>query len=351
MSFPFVQPYFGLGNSLQTAQGGSGAVGGWVELARTTLGSAGDDIDVSSLADKRYYMLLTDIQPTGSVDSLFRINNLTSSTYAVRYSVNGGADGTTTSQTSDQLQDSGAPTTPYFGVAHVANLSANEKLWKWHNCQQNAAGAGTAPTRVETVGKNSLTGAVISQFNLDNGGTGSYHTGSELVVLGWDPADTHTTNFWEELYTGSGDAGSDTGVSGFTAKKYLWIQAYLDGMPSGGNVDMVINGAASSNYAVRYNINGGTDATLTSRSDNLVYLGIGGETSGLINIFMVNDGTNEKLGIVHTNVVYTAGASNAPNRQENVVKDANTAQVTDIEFKPSSGSWGAASEFRIWGSD
>ena len=32
--------------------------GGWVELGRTTLGSAGDDITVSSLADKRYYMIL-----------------------------------------------------------------------------------------------------------------------------------------------------------------------------------------------------------------------------------------------------------------------------------------------------
>ena len=32
---------------------GGGAVGGWVELGRTTLGSAGTDIDVTSLADKR----------------------------------------------------------------------------------------------------------------------------------------------------------------------------------------------------------------------------------------------------------------------------------------------------------
>ena len=36
----------------------SGAVGGWVELGRTTLGSAADTISVASLADKRYLMIL-----------------------------------------------------------------------------------------------------------------------------------------------------------------------------------------------------------------------------------------------------------------------------------------------------
>jgi hypothetical protein len=35
---------------------GGGGVGGWVELGRTTLGSAGDSISVASLPDKRYYM-------------------------------------------------------------------------------------------------------------------------------------------------------------------------------------------------------------------------------------------------------------------------------------------------------
>jgi hypothetical protein len=66
MSLPFMQPYMGLGNSLQTAQGGAaGGIGGWVELGRTTLGSAGDDITVSSLADKRYYMFLTSALNSG----------------------------------------------------------------------------------------------------------------------------------------------------------------------------------------------------------------------------------------------------------------------------------------------
>jgi len=49
--------------------------GGWKELARTTLGSAGDTISVASLADKRYYMVLVDKQNSGEASDTFRFNN------------------------------------------------------------------------------------------------------------------------------------------------------------------------------------------------------------------------------------------------------------------------------------
>jgi hypothetical protein len=44
LAYQFQQPYLGLSAGLQTIHGASGAVGGWVELGRTTLGSAGDNI-------------------------------------------------------------------------------------------------------------------------------------------------------------------------------------------------------------------------------------------------------------------------------------------------------------------
>ena len=49
--------------------------GGWVELGRTTLGSTTSTIDVASLDDKRYLMILNDIQPSGAVDGMMRLNN------------------------------------------------------------------------------------------------------------------------------------------------------------------------------------------------------------------------------------------------------------------------------------
>ena len=42
--------------------------GGWKEVGRTTLGSANQFIDVESLPDKRYYMMLLDSHGQSSTD-------------------------------------------------------------------------------------------------------------------------------------------------------------------------------------------------------------------------------------------------------------------------------------------
>ena len=115
--------------------------GGWKELARTTLGSAGDDITVSSLADKRYYMVLGDYIPTGgNVNGTHRYNNDSGSNYANRYSDNGGADGTGTSSTevwcNPQEDDH-----HLFGVSYISNLAGKEKLVLFNGVNANSTGA------------------------------------------------------------------------------------------------------------------------------------------------------------------------------------------------------------------
>ena len=70
----------------------SPSVGGWVELARTTLGSAGDTISVASLPDKRYYMIISSKLVSGNATHQFILNNDTGSNYAIRYSGDGGAE-------------------------------------------------------------------------------------------------------------------------------------------------------------------------------------------------------------------------------------------------------------------
>ena len=75
--------------------------GGWKELGRTTLGTAGDDIDVTSLPDKRYYMILMDYRDTGGqINTNMTINNDTGNNYARRWSTDGGTDSTQTSRDS-----------------------------------------------------------------------------------------------------------------------------------------------------------------------------------------------------------------------------------------------------------
>ena len=331
--------------------------GGWVELGRTTLGSAGDNITVSSLANKRYYMILRSVKGTtvGGAQSVSRFGSGsidTGSNYATRYNDNGGTDGT---YTSGSFMLDGYDGNPELGVHYIANYSTKEKLMTGNLVSQNTAGAGTAPNRREQASKWTNTSNPIDIINLFNNGGADFDTGSELVVLGWDPSDTHTTNFWEELYSGSGASGMDTGANGFTAKRYLWIQMYLEDMISGGNVQMVLNGLDSSNnYACRYIINdgsGGGSSFLTSRSDNLIHLGQSNETNAFINIFIVNTGSNEKLGMVFDMTSQQAGAGYAPSRQKIAFKDSQSTQITDVEIRRANGSWGANSQLKIWGAD
>ena len=200
-------------------------VGGWKELGRKTLGSATSTIDLSGIPDKRYYMIL--VNYAASIDSEIRFNGISTNTYADRISLDGASDVTNTSATFARFDPNGAGTNARFIVGYASNLASVEKLIQAWTVKQQAPGSGTAPNRTEAVGKHSQTTNPIDQMTIVNTG-GNFPIGAELVVLGWDPADVHTTNFWEQLASISNSTSQssfDTGV--FTAKKYLWIQAYI----------------------------------------------------------------------------------------------------------------------------
>ena len=347
----------GLGNSLQTAQATGGAVGGWVELGRTTLGSSGDSIDVTSLDDKRYYWVLSDLQQvTGDIGAYLRNNGDTGNNYANRASANGGSDQTfTTTSPFAYLGASGS--TGYghnlFMSTYVSNLATKEKLYLSNYVGRNTAGAGTAPSRGECTIKHAQTTNPISQFNMDNVSAGSYNTGSEMVVLGWDPADTHTTNFWEELASVTTGSAGDTLESGtISAKKYLWIQAsYKNDGAADINALPRFNGDAGSNYSSRTSTNGAADNTRTSRT--WVDLESGNQRARFANMFIINNASNEKLCIFNQMDYGASGASTAPNRIEGVAKWANTSdQITSIQWNQlDAGDYAAGAELRVWGSD
>ena len=356
MSLPFLQPYFGLSNSLQTAQASAGGVGGWVELGRTTLGSTADTISVASLADKRYYMILADQRASGDTNSGFRLNGDTGSNYAQRGNFN-GTENTSTSNSSLVGNWGSAVSTKAFHVGYLANKSDKEKLAIIYNVTQSTAGAGTAPNRQEGVGKHAQTSVAINAVSLTNTDSGDYTSGSELVVLGWDPADTHTTNFWTELASVNWSSGAtiDSGV--FTAKKYLWIQAYLDSDTTAGYDRIRVGNATidtAANYSGRYSIDGGADGTQVSSADNFFPSDGSGTASRktFTNIFVVNNSANEKLFIGSSIFYFTAGAGTAPRRTEWVMKWANTSnQINRVDFNRSAGNYEGSTTLKVWGSD
>lgn len=329
--------------------GGTG-VGGWVELARTTLGSAGDTISVGSLSDKRYYMILANCLDTGGTIGMNpRLNGDTGSNYSSRQSQNGGADNTQTSSAQGRWADTNA--SDNFGVLYLANYSTKEKLMLSHSVQQSTAGAGTAPIRFENVSKHAQTSNPVNAFAIQNFGTGDYASGSEVVVLGYDPADTHTNNFWEELASVEA-SGSSTNLSTgtFTAKKYLWVQVYLGAVA--GNVGVTFNNDTGANYARRFSQKGGADSTNVSQNNFTSMMGIGNTWASFSNNFIINNASNEKLVIGHMNYAVGTTATNDPERMEFVGKWANTSnQITEIDFDSTSGNFPTSSIIKVWGAD
>jgi hypothetical protein len=358
MSFPFVQPYFGLGNSLQTAQAsgsGAGGIGGWVELGRTSSSSLPD---VSSLANKQYLMFLNFMVSDNSRPVVsMRLNGDTGTNYSLRGSGVGLGDYSSTDKSSFQTvggQPQGDTTTvPYLTVGYIANLAGKEKLLMAHNVldYQPGVSAAEATERREFVGKWSNTTDAVDQLSVLTTAGGSFTTDGELIVLGWDPVDDHTTNFWEELASVTA-SGSSTNLSSGTisAKKYLWLQCYLDGTSTRSQV--TFNNDTGSNYADRYNSNGGTEGTQTTQA-HYDTQGIYSSTDGrFFNMFVLNNAATSKICITHTTAMNGTGSANAPNRYETVGKWNNTSDsITEIDVDSLSGNWGSSSILKVWGSD
>ena len=329
-----------------------GVSGGWKEVGRTTLGSAGDTISVGSLSDKRYYMILNNCLASGNTNCFVRTNNDTGSNFATRGSYNGASD-TTNNSNNAYLPDRGIEesSTDWFGVTYLANLSTKEKLFQTQMSNANTSGAGTAPERAESVGKWTNTSDAINRVDFLNSAAGNFDTNSEVVILGYDPDDTHTTNFWEELASVElSSAGDDISSGTFTAKKYLWVQCFMDQTSSSITGNITFNGDTGSNYARRRSNNGATDSTGTSETSIDVR---GGESKNRFeNMFIVNNTSQEKLVIGH-HVVTTAGAGNAPDRTEYVAKWSNTSsQITSINFNNiDPGNYDTNSFIKVWGSN
>ena len=343
------------GNSFTSFPAVGGPVGGWVELGRTTLGSNNDQINVSSLSDKRYYMVLTSIQNNGQIIAGIRLNGDTGTNYAFINSTNGASDTPNTGVTHLSGLTLGTTTVNIFQLAYWANLSAEEKLSIAHTNLVQTTGAGTAPVRFEQYQKWANTSNPISAFLAQDFGSGNFATGSEVVVLEWDPADTHTTNFWEELASVSSTSTINSIESGtFTSKKYLWVQGWINTTVA-ANWGMRLGNAtidSDNNYAPRYSINGASDVPQTSQTIGFFDASGGGVVGPMfMNAFIVNISSEEKLVIWNAVWGDTAGAANAPNRSEGVFKWVNTSNQANILSIGTFNQNFTESELRVYGAN
>ena len=284
----------------------------------------------------------------------------TSSTtqFAYRKSYNGAADSTATSQEHGWSATGGnaAVGENVFYVGNINNESSQEKLGFLNGVLSNTAGAGNAPDRFETAAKYVNTSTQINIMKIGVGGN-TYASGSELVVLGYDPDDTEGGSIWEELAsvdTSTAHDVIDTGT--FTNKKYLWLQCYVKGDTNATGSLIFNDDTASSGYAVRRTNNGsGNDnyaATNPAGSEG-AYDGWGATGAGkYYNMFIVNNGSTEALWINHLTIGDASGAGNAPNRTEMVGKWDLTDAITRIRIKnQQSGTDYDQSSIKVWGAN
>lgn len=124
----------------------------WQKLDSTTLGSASDNITSATFTTKKFIQWLCHrLTGAGDQSGFFRFNANSNNVYAERTSANGGADGT--ADTQSRIQNSGSSITDNFCVTYTVNITGNEKLSIFFNVNGNTTGPGTAPTRIEGVGK------------------------------------------------------------------------------------------------------------------------------------------------------------------------------------------------------
>ena len=255
------------------------------------------------------------------------------------------------------MKNSNGWNTSEYGVWYISNMSAREKLSFYSCTTDRGSGAGTAPSRSMTANKWTNTSSVINAINFQQGGgSGDFAAGSECVVLGWDPADDHTTNFWEELTTKEIDStGDNFDTSTFTSKKYLWVQYYISGTSSLRGRVFLGNSSidTGSNYAIRRSPDGGADQTFTSGSYGIANADGGTATTAeFVNCFIVNVSSREKFALWEEIRQNTAGASNAPARNSGVGKWSNTSNQIDIVSVRNDGSGDIDSGYiKVWGSD
>ena len=335
-------------------------VGSWVELGRETLLSSAKVIEANSIANKKYLMYLYQCHSAGgntraTIQGGNDIAYLTINQYATRSRQNANESiqvnqpnmrvGVATAQQSDKA-----------GMGYLLNGSETEKLLYGRDTNTGLNDANSAG-RVEHSSKMVSTDP-IERLRLSNPAGGNFGSDSEFIVLGYDPGDAHnpSNNFWKSLASKNLSRGASSILDSqeFAAKRYLWIQAYLQ--PKDSILpELQINNDAGLDYRTRLNKNHDVvDSTfLTEDHFKLDVSPPTAETAGIfVNLFFMNKASRIKVGSVDIINSVSSDTATPPDHFMGSYKWVNIGdQITRLTFKSGTESFGELSFLKIWGSN
>jgi len=155
----------------------------WNKLGSTTLGSAGDSVDIGTITANETMNTMFHVINNGSTtDGTLRFNNNSSANYPNRWCNNGGTENTSTTLTYSLAGYWGSEDS--LGINYICNVSGKEKLNIMYSVARGSAGAGNYPNRRESVGKFTETTGQITDIEGFNEQAGSFDINTNLTVLG-----------------------------------------------------------------------------------------------------------------------------------------------------------------------
>ena len=334
---------------------------GWKEFSRHTLDGNADKLQVSSLPQSRYFMVLAHIIPESASSQVSHVtlDDETGSSYAERTTSYNGAEvsGNTnrffTTHSDKTIESGGGRFITFF----MTNPETKDKFLIGRCTESNTTGTSTdSLVMISGVGRtyagaNSFDNTWSQSIEIINDESGGFGSGSELVVLEYDPDQTDTSGqFWEQLADVElSSAGNIIDSGTFTAKKYIWYQIYRKTETSNPYMEIRFNNDSTSNiYKSRYEENGGNSTT--SAGDELIPTFRSNDE--FINGFLLNRDDKEKL--THGDLVWANSDTSIPQRWRWCGKYATNTEVTRIPADNGNGSanqFASGSWIKVWGHD
>jgi hypothetical protein len=148
-------------------------------------------------------------------------------------------------------------------------------------------------------------------------------------------------------------AGDTMTISDLTATTFNQFLVHkIDDLTGGSKLDMTFNNNANSVYANRREYNGGADSTNISQTN--IRMDVGADFDNFLVLYVCSVSGEEKLLIGHECTGNTAGAGNATERAQHVLKfvPSPDADITRIDFNNDDiGDFATSSNLSALGTD